>query len=190
MAKEKKILKFKWQIKEVDVKDLIPYEFNNKIHNEKKVNLLANIMDKFWYIDEIVIDKNNIVIAWHGRLESIKKMGYEAVEVKVLDIDSKDASQLRLLHNKISEYETENDLENMKIEVDMLWYDKTMDGLDVSLKDLYPEFDAPPFDPDEYKEDEKKEWQVAVIVFFKNFGDAELCKQDLEWLWYAPIVKG
>ena len=114
---EKKILKFKWNIKVIDIDKLIPYELNNKIHNEKKTDLLANIIAKFGYLDEIIVDKNNILIAGHWRLWSIKKMWYDAVEVKVLDIDSRNSSELRLLHNRIAEYETENGIYNMKEEI-------------------------------------------------------------------------
>ena len=137
-----------------------------------------------------MVDKNNIVIAGHWRLESAKKMWYDATVVKVLNIDSKDASQLRLLHNKISERETEQDLVNTKIELDVIWYTDQLDWLNLSMKDLYPEFDAPAFNEDDYNEGEWKEKQIVVVCYFKNLWDAELCKQDLEWLWYTPTVKG
>jgi type I site-specific restriction-modification system R (restriction) subunit len=125
-------------------------------------------MGRFGYIDEIVVDKNNILIAGHGRLESIKKMGYDSVEVKVLDIDSKDSKELRILHNKLSEYDNEYHLENLKIEIDLIGYDVKLQGLDVSMKELYPEFDAPAFNPDDYQEEAQKEKMIAVTVRCKD----------------------
>lgn len=35
------------EIKEVNVNDLIPYEFNNKIHNKEQVNRIANSIKEF-----------------------------------------------------------------------------------------------------------------------------------------------
>jgi len=81
------------------------------------VDLLANIIDKFSYTDEVIVDKNNIVIAGHGRLKSLAKMGYDDVEVKVMDIDTEDAIALRYLHNEISRYDTEDNLEAIAIEI-------------------------------------------------------------------------
>lgn len=141
--KKDKVLRFTWERKILNVEDLIPYELNNKIHKEKKVNLLANIIGKFWYIDEMIVDKNNILIAGHGRLDSIKKMWYEQVEVKVLDLDSKDAGQLRLFHNKIQEFETDNNGQNIRLEIEALWEEALVYGMDVSLAELYPEYDNP-----------------------------------------------
>lgn len=189
----KKVLKFNGEIKEITTDELIPYEFNNKIHHEEQIDLLANIMGKFWYIDEIVVDKNNIIIAGHGRLESIKKMGYDAVEVKVLDIDSKDASQLRILHNKISEYATEYNLENINIELEAIGLDEYIEELEISMKDLFPEFDAPVYNPDDYEDlledEEPKSWKVEVIIEAKDKAEAELIKKDVEGLWWTAKIR-
>lgn len=191
MVKEKKVLRFKGEIKEIALDKLIPYEFNNKIHHEQQVDLLANIMGKFGYIDEIVVDKNNIIIAGHGRLESIKKMGYDSVEVKVMDVDSKDASQLRILHNKISEYGTEYHLENLNLELQTMGYEDDISWLDISMKDLFPEFDLPEFNQDDYSDD-REDWEsrVAVIVFADDLAEAEMIKQDIEWLWWEAKIRG
>ena len=42
------------------IEDLIPYEFNNKIHWEQQINQIANSIKEFWFTQPIVIDKNNI----------------------------------------------------------------------------------------------------------------------------------
>lgn len=192
MTKEKKVLKFKGEIKEISLDKLIPYEFNNKVHHEEQVNLLANIMGKFGYIDEIVVDRNNIIIAGHGRLESIRKMGYDSVEVKVMDIDAKDASQLRILHNKIGEYATEYHLENLNLELQTMGYEDDISWLDISMRDLFPEFDAPNFDADDYDVD-NNEWggkKIAVIIMAEDLAEAEIIKQDVEWLWREAKVRG
>lgn len=191
MTKEKKVLKFEWVIKELDIDKIIPYELNNKIHEEKQVNLLANIIGKFWYLDEMVVDKNNILIAGHWRLESIKKLWYDAVVVKQLDIDSNNADELRVFHNKISERWTDWHLENLKLSLDTIWYDKIIEWLEVSMKDLFPEFDAPQFNPDDYKTDDEigEVKKVYVIITVDSNDEANELKTRLTDEWYSVAIK-
>ena len=58
------------KIIETDINKLVPYEFNNKIHDETQINRIANSIKEFWFTQPIVIDKNNVVIIGHWRLES------------------------------------------------------------------------------------------------------------------------
>jgi len=178
---EKKIAKMTLEKKVMDIKDLIPYELNNKIHWEKKVNLLANIIEKYSYIDEILVDKNNILIAGHGRLQSLQKMWYDAVEVKILDLDVKDAVALRLLHNKIGEYDTQDNLEAINVELNEI--PEILSVLDTNLWELYPEFDIPKYDPSEYNkewETGKQDWKTIYIISLDNQDDCILLEQYLD----------
>lgn len=179
----KKTLKFKWQLITLDVDKLIPYEFNNKDHPERQVNILSNIIGSYGYTDEIIIDKNNIIIAWHWRLEAIKKMWYEAVEVKQLDIDSKDASAYRLLHNKIAEL-AETNYWNIVIELEQL---EGIDIWDITIKSLYPELDLPTYDPSNYNPEDNNNWDVKSIhitILFDNEDDKEELLTELKDRWY------
>ena len=65
------------KIQEIKIDSLIPYEYNNKKHDETQINRLANSIKEFWFIQPLVIDKNNIVIIWHWRLEWAKKIVIE-----------------------------------------------------------------------------------------------------------------
>lgn len=178
----KKVLKSSIETKVVSVDTLIEYDRNNKNHPEKQVNLLANIIDRFWYIDQIVVDKNNIIIAGHWRLEAIKKMWYDQVEVKVMDIDSKDTQILRLLHNKVSEF-AENNLENIVFELKDIWLETIWD---FNLSELYPEFDVPDFNMDEYNPDwshwdNKKSYIIQVICNDEMDQDNLYVKLQDDW---------
>jgi len=44
---------------------IVPYEFNNKYHNEQQVDRIANSIREFGFINPVVIDKYNIIIAGH-----------------------------------------------------------------------------------------------------------------------------
>lgn len=107
------------KIKEVEIKSLIPYEFNNKIHDEKQINRIANSIREFGFTQPVVIDKNNIIIIGHWRVEGAKKLGMEKVPVVVMDeLSENQIKRLRILDNKLNE--SERDIDNLKLELEAL----------------------------------------------------------------------
>lgn len=109
--------------------DLINYEKNNKIHNTKQIDLLANSIQEYWMNSPIVIDSNNIIIAWHGRLEACKKLWLETVPTIQKDnLTPAQVKKYRLLDNKIAEL-AEDNIENIKFELEELD--------DIELNELY-----------------------------------------------------
>ena len=170
------------KIIETDINKLIPYEFNNKIHDETQINRIANSIKEFWFTQPIVIDKNNVVIIGHWRLESAKKLWLEKVPCVILDeLSDKQIQKLRILDNKLNE--SEYDLANLKTELDSLW-DLNFGELNLSIHDLFPEFDVPEFDPDEF-EWKEKEKKLSVTVYVDDEEQLETLKNDLSDLWYT-----
>ena len=147
------------EIKEMEIDKIIPYEFNNKNHTEKQINLLANAIKEYWFTQPIVIDKNNIIVAWHWRLEAGKKLCLKKVPVVRADnLTEKQIKKYRLLDNKISEL-AEDNIENIKLELDEL-EDKELNELfDINL-DLDDDID---FDNINDKDDEKKDKSKTVV---------------------------
>ena len=62
-----------------NVKDLIPYNKNAKKHPKKQVEQVANSIKEFGFNVPLVVDKNKVVIAGHGRLLAAIQMGMEKV---------------------------------------------------------------------------------------------------------------
>jgi ParB-like chromosome segregation protein Spo0J len=62
------------KIENVKSEKLIPYEFNNKIHDETQVNRIANSIREFGFLQPLVIDQNNVIIVGHGRFEASQKL--------------------------------------------------------------------------------------------------------------------
>ena len=119
------------------IEDLIPYEFNNKIHWEQQINQIANSIKEFWFTQPIVIDKNNIVVIWHGRLEASKKLWLEEVPCYIVDeLNEKQIKKLRILDNKLNE--SERDIGNLKLELDEIG-DMNFWDLEMEITDLFPE---------------------------------------------------
>lgn len=65
------------------VSKLNPYENNPKEHPEKQVQQIANSIREFGFIIPIVVDKNHVIVAGHGRYEAAKLLGLKHVPTMV-----------------------------------------------------------------------------------------------------------
>ena len=54
-------------IEEVKLSDIKPYAKNQKKHPETQVKNIAKSIQKYGFVQPIVIDKNNEIIIGHGR---------------------------------------------------------------------------------------------------------------------------
>jgi len=58
------------------ISELIPYVNNARTHSDEQVTQIASSIKEFGFNNPILIDKDNGIIAGHGRLEAAKKLGY------------------------------------------------------------------------------------------------------------------
>lgn len=65
------------------VADLIPYVNNARTHSDEQVTQLASSIKEFGFINPVIIDDHNGLIAGHGRLLAAKKLGIDEVPVLV-----------------------------------------------------------------------------------------------------------
>ena len=145
------------KIIEKDIDSLIPYEFNNKIHGETQVNRIANSIKEFWFLQPVVIDKNNIIIVWHGRVEGAKKLWLKSVHcILADDLTDEQVKKFRILDNKLNE--SEWNLENLKVDLEELW-NLDIWELKIDIDELFPDLDTEEEDEPEVEEDEAPEVQ-------------------------------
>lgn len=171
------------EIKNIAVEKLIPYEKNNKEHDETQINRIANSIKEFGFRQPLVVDKNNVIIVWHWRLEWAKKLWLKEVPCIIADdLTEEQIRKYRILDNKLNE--SEWNLWNLKLELDELW-NLDMWDIHLSISDVFPEFDAPEFDPDEYWDEAfNNEKELKLIVYVKDEWELNLLKDDLKNLWY------
>ena len=79
--------------KTVLVSDLIPYARNSRTHSDIQVNKIASSIKEFGFLNPVLIDKDNGIIAGHGRVMAAQKLGLE--EVPVLQIGHLSETQKR-----------------------------------------------------------------------------------------------
>ena len=91
-------------IKNISVKDLIPYEKNTKKHDDVQINNVAESIKQYGFVQPIVIDKNNVVVIGHCRLLAAKKLKMADVPcVCVEDLTEEQVKALRIVDNKSNE---------------------------------------------------------------------------------------
>jgi DNA modification methylase len=67
------------QYKKAKVSDLIPYARNSRTHSDAQVAKLAASIKEFGFLNPVIVDGENGIIAGHGRILAAQKLGLEAV---------------------------------------------------------------------------------------------------------------
>jgi len=89
------------QIQYMNIDAIVPYAFNNKDHS-KNVHHIAESIKRYWFRSPILVDKNNIIIAWHGRREASKKLQLTEVPVIIhTDLTEEQVKELRAVDNLV-----------------------------------------------------------------------------------------
>ena len=68
-----------------NIKELKPYKKNAKKHDKTQVEQIANSIKEFGFTQPVIIDKNNCVVAGHGRILGAKKAGLKQVPTVTLE---------------------------------------------------------------------------------------------------------
>lgn len=93
------------------VDELIPYANNTKKHDKTQIKNVATSIEKYGFIQPLVIDKNNVVVIGHCRLLGAKQLKMETVPcVCVDDLTEEQVNALRIVDNKTNESEWDMDL--------------------------------------------------------------------------------
>ena len=67
--------------KTVSIDTLIPYARNSRTHSESQIDYIANSIKEFGFLDPVIIDKANGIMAGHGRVLAAKKLGMTDIPV-------------------------------------------------------------------------------------------------------------
>ena len=98
-------------VRNVSVKDLIPYERNTKKHDKTQINNVAESIKQYGFVQPIVIDKDNVVVIGHCRLLAAKQLKMKEVPcVCVEDLTEEQVKALRIVDNKSNESEWDFDI--------------------------------------------------------------------------------
>lgn len=93
----------KLEIKYIPIDDIKPYKNNPRL-NEEAIPYVMNSIKEFGFKNPIILDKNNVIVAGHTRLESAKKLDMKEVPVIYADdLTKEQVKAFRLADNKVAE---------------------------------------------------------------------------------------
>lgn len=69
----------KRKIEYLDIKTLIPYVNNARTHNDEQIKQIAASIKEFGFTNPVLIDKDNGIVAGHGRVQGARLLGMEEV---------------------------------------------------------------------------------------------------------------
>lgn len=132
-----------------NIKELKPYKKNAKKHDKTQVEQIANSIKEFGFTQPVIIDKNNCVVAGHGRILGAKKAGLKQVPTATLEeLTEEQIKAYRLVDNKLNESDWDYSL------------------LDEELEDLIDDIDMElfGFDLTEQEDEEEKKKKVEFEI--------------------------
>ena len=71
--------------KSIDIDLLIPYARNSRTHSDSQVTKIASSIKEFGFLNPVLIDKDNGIIAGHGRVMAAKKLGLKEVPILLVE---------------------------------------------------------------------------------------------------------
>lgn len=171
---------------------------NVKHHSKQQIHDIAELMKMVGFKDPIVIDRNNVIWAGHGRLESAKLLEMTEVPCVYLDKLSETTKKIfMIMDNKVNEsfWISENvksiidDIGQSKFEKFELSFDEWFDSDNDSIESEYT--NMPDFDNDDLEPFKKLTVKFQTEKDLKNF--LILIKQDItdqtRWIWYPKKEK-
>lgn len=91
-------------LRRVPIADLVPDPANPRIHGEENLEAIAASLRRFGQAEPLVVQADTMrVVAGHGRLEAMRRLGWTEVDVVEVDVSSIDATALAIALNRTSE---------------------------------------------------------------------------------------
>jgi len=88
----------------VPIDKLRPYERNARTHSRRQIKKIAASIERFGFVNPVLIDQNDMIIAGHGRVAAAKLLGW--LEVPTLRIEHLSETEKRayiLADNRLAE---------------------------------------------------------------------------------------
>jgi ParB-like chromosome segregation protein Spo0J len=190
----------------MNLDELKAYEKNPKKHSEQQIANLMESVEKFGFNFPVLVDKDNVVVAGHARLEAAKRLGWVEVRfdvarakkgekfvpvVKVEDLSEQEIKAFRIIDNKLNESPWDYDL--LKMEALDLFKDGTIELLGFTEKEIQSlgqgEVEIPEVNvgesvevPEEVREMESKmkEKMYPLVFWFADLAEFEKAKAFFE----------
>ena len=125
----------KLKIEYVDINNIKPYNKNPR-KNEEAIPYVMESIKQFGFKNPVILDKDNVIVAGHTRIESAKRLGITEIPcIYADDLTDEQIRAFRLADNKVAEI-AEWDIDLLDTELDdILNIDMSDFGFDLDLED-------------------------------------------------------
>ena len=120
--------------KSIDIDLLIPYARNSRTHSDSQVTKIASSIKEFGFLNPVLIDKDNGIIAGHGRVMAAKKLGLKEVPVLLVEHLSETQKRAYIIADNRLALDAGWDEEMLRVEIaelEDLGFDLQLTGFEV-----------------------------------------------------------
>lgn len=134
--------------KTIPVADLVPYARNSRTHSPQQVDKIAASIREFGFLNPIIVDGQNGIVAGHGRVMAAQKLGLASLPV--IDAGHLTEAQKRayvIADNRLAlDAGWDNDMLKIELQdLDAQGFNLTITGFEIG--ELTAMFDEPDFAP-------------------------------------------
>jgi ParB-like chromosome segregation protein Spo0J len=134
--------------KTATVAELVPYARNSRTHSAAQVDKIAASIREFGFLNPVIVDGQNGIVAGHGRVMAAQKLGLEVLPViEAAHLTEAQKRAYVIADNRLA-LDANWDNELLKVELqdlDTQGFDLTLTGFE--LGELTALFDEPDFAP-------------------------------------------
>lgn len=171
------------QIEKLNIDDVVPYNFNAKLHPQQQIEQIISSIEEFGMNDPIAIDENNVIIEGHGRLMALKQMGVEVVEcIRLSHLTDEQKKAYTLVHNKLT-MNTDFDISILEDEL------KNIYGIDMEEYGFDINFDFDVNEPDYKEETQELKENILNLGYAQFAGVGKYDIPQIESVSGIPEVK-
>jgi DNA modification methylase len=133
----------KLQIEYIPTSEIVEYQNNPKKHPQNQIDKLKKSIKENGFVNPILLNKENVIIAGHGRLKASKELNLSAVPVIWLEhLSEAQQKAFRIADNKLTESEWDDELLKIEFEgLEELEFDTDLTGFDnKEVSQIYDQF--------------------------------------------------
>jgi len=108
------------EMKLVPIEQLIPYANNARTHSSEQINKLRSSLREFGFINPVIIDRDNSVLAGHGRILAAKAEGIPEVPCVYADHLTEAQKKAYILADNRMALDAGWDEEMLRVEIEAL----------------------------------------------------------------------
>jgi len=130
------------------VANLVPYARNSRTHSPAQIDKIAASIKEFGFLNPVIVDGDNGIIAGHGRILAAQKLGLETVPtIEAAHLTDAQRKAYIIADNRLA-LDAGWDDEMLRVELqdlDAVDFDLSLTGFDIG--ELTVLFDEPDFAP-------------------------------------------